>query len=155
MHVRVRITHLCSNGNISEHPIDMEAVPDEWVQFNCTVNCNYIVCWFIAGYSSPMKRNNNVPGLVIRRTFSRCTSSNYMLFFFILIITAGNTSKCTSPRSSQNAHTCLHYCAELLSTQNGDLFLQLSLLLIFLFPVHCLHAKLHVCTLTGENCNHE
>ena len=41
MHVRVRITHLRSNDNISEHPIDMEAVPDKWVQFNCTVNCNY------------------------------------------------------------------------------------------------------------------
>ena len=80
----------------SEHPIDMEAVPDEWVQFNCTFNCNYTVWWFIAGYSSPMKRNNSVPGLVIKRTSSRCTSSNYMLFFFILIIAPGNTSKCTS-----------------------------------------------------------
>ena len=137
--------------------MDMEAVSDEWVQFNCTVtsvNCNYTVWWFIAGYPSPIKRNNTVPGLITRRTFSRCTSSNQtthffevlankeldravfycgaqlqgfrgrqaprscrcvdgrcyskpalltsksfwnmnMLFFFILIITAGNTSKCT------------------------------------------------------------
>ena len=67
----------------SEHPTDMEAVPGEWVQFNCTVNCSYTVWWFIAGDQDPIKRNNSVPGLVFRRTTSmNCTSSNQKAHFF-------------------------------------------------------------------------
>ena len=62
--------------------MDVEAVPDEWVQFNCTVNCSYTVWWFIAGDQNPIKVNNSVPGLVIRRTTSRCTSSHQMTHFF-------------------------------------------------------------------------
>ena len=68
---------------IVEHPVDVEAAPNEWVEFNCTVTpCNVTVSWFIAGSSRAIKQNNTVPGLVIRRNYSRCTSSNQKTHFF-------------------------------------------------------------------------
>ena len=68
---------------IVEHPVDVETAPNEWVQFNCTVTpCNNSVSWFIAGRSRAIKKNYTVPGLFIRRSFSRCTSSNQVTHFF-------------------------------------------------------------------------
>ena len=93
----------------TEHPIDMEAVPDEWVQFNCTVNCNYTVRWFIAGYPSPIKRNNTVPGLVTRRTFSRCTSSNQTTHFFEV-----QANKAVDSKSNLWAYMLISYCTAIL-----------------------------------------
>ena len=69
---------------ILEHPKDVEAVPNEWVQFNCTVtDCNtYHVRWYIAGRSHPLNDNiNSVPGLVFRRSSSICTSSTQRTHF--------------------------------------------------------------------------
>ena len=61
----------------------MEAVPNEWVQFNCTVaNCTDTVSWFIAGRSHAIKGNSSVPGLIIWRYPSMCTSSNHKTHFF-------------------------------------------------------------------------
>ena len=66
---------------IVDHPKDVEAVPNAWVRFNCTVtDCNtYHVRWYIAGRSDPI--NNSVPGLVFRRNSSMCTSSNQRTHF--------------------------------------------------------------------------
>ena len=44
--------------------------------------------WFIAGYSSPIRNNNTVPGLITRRNSSRCTSSNQP---FCGVLSAGKT----------------------------------------------------------------
>ena len=65
---------------ILKHPVDVEAVPNEWVQFNCTVtDCNsrHLLRWYIAGRLQPIRDNDTVPGLVFRKT-SMCISSNQM-----------------------------------------------------------------------------
>ena len=68
---------------ILKHPVDVEAVPNEWIQFNCTVtDCNsrHHFRWYIAGRSHPIRDNDTVSGLVIRRT-SMCASSNQTTHF--------------------------------------------------------------------------
>ena len=58
-------------------PQDVTVEANEWAQFNCTVHCNYTVNWYMAGHSSAIKRNNTVPGLLIKRgRASSCTESN-------------------------------------------------------------------------------
>ena len=93
-----------------EHPVDVEAVPNEWVQFNCTVaNCNDTVSWFIAGRSRAIKNNDTVPGLVIRRGFFMCTSSNQKTHFFEVQATeALNMSAfyCVAYHRSQATNAC-------------------------------------------------
>ena len=95
---------------IVEHPVDVETAPNEWVQFNCTVTpCNDTVSWFIAGRSHAIKKNNTVPGLVFRRSFSRCTSSNQKTHFFEVQATeALNNSAfyCTAFRRPRTTSIC-------------------------------------------------
>ena len=69
-------------------PKDVTVEANEWAQFNCTVQCHYHVGWYMAGHSSAIKRNNTVPGLLIKRRFvSRCTESNGRTFFFEVLAT--------------------------------------------------------------------
>ena len=64
-------------------PKDVTVHVNEWAQFNCTVHCHYNVGWYMAGHSSAIKRNNAVPGLLIkRRRTSRCTGSDERTHFF-------------------------------------------------------------------------
>ena len=95
---------------IVEHPKDVEAAPNEWVEFNCTVSdCNGTVSWFIAGRSRAIKKNNTVPGLVIRRIFSRCTSSNQKTYFLEVQATeALNNSAfyCAAYQGSRTSSIC-------------------------------------------------
>ena len=92
-----------------EHPKDVEAVPNEWVQFNCTVNCNNTVSWFIAGSSFAIRGDNSVPGLIIRRYRSMCTLSNQVTHFLEVQATeALNMSAfyCATYDRSQATNTC-------------------------------------------------
>ena len=64
-------------GVLRTDPQDATVEANEWAQFNCTVRCGYTVNWYMAGHSSAIKRNNTVPGLLIRRwRASRCTRSH-------------------------------------------------------------------------------
>ena len=63
-------------GVLQTDPQDVTVEANEWAQFNCTVHCGYTVGWYMAGHSSVIKRNNTVPGLLIRWRASGCTSSH-------------------------------------------------------------------------------
>ena len=93
---------------IVEDPVDVEAVPNEWVQFNCTLtDCDdYHVRWYIAGRSQAIRDNNT--GLVIR-SFSMCTSSNQETHFLEVQATeALNNSAfyCAANQRSGTTSTC-------------------------------------------------
>ena len=61
---------------------------NEWAQFNCTARCGYSVGWYMAGHSRVIKRNNTVPGLLIkRRRASGCTESGEWTFYFEVFAT--------------------------------------------------------------------
>ena len=80
------------------------------MQFNCTITpCNYTLSWFIAGRSHAIKNNDSVPGLVIRKTVSMCTSSNQETHFLELQATeALNNSAfyCAANQGSRTTSTC-------------------------------------------------
>ena len=92
-----------------EYPKDVEVLPNEWVQFNCTITpCNYTVSWFIAGISHAIRNNDSVPGLVIRRTASMCTSNQETHFFEVQATGALNNSAfyCAANQGLQTTSTC-------------------------------------------------
>ena len=65
-------------------PKDATVEANEWAQFNCTVQCDYHVSWYMAGFPKAIKWNNTVPGLLIkRRRNSRCTESDEKKTFFL------------------------------------------------------------------------
>ena len=69
-------------------PKDVTVEVNQWAQFNCTASCNYTVSWYMAGHSNAIKRNNTVPGLLIKRPrASTCTESNERTFFFEILAT--------------------------------------------------------------------
>ena len=57
---------------------------NEWAQFNCTVQCDYrVISWYMAGHSRAIKRNNTVPGLLIKRGRAfGCTEADERTHFF-------------------------------------------------------------------------
>ena len=60
-------------------PQDATVEVNQWAQFNCTASCSYtrFVGWYIAGHNGVIKRNNTVPGLLIKRGLaSMCTESD-------------------------------------------------------------------------------
>ena len=65
-------------------PKDVTVDANQWAQFSCTVNCSYArsVGWYIAGHNSAIKRNNTLPGLLIKRSSVKCTPSNERTYFF-------------------------------------------------------------------------
>ena len=104
----VLFTHLHRNSSL-EYPKDVEVLPNEWVQFNCTITpCNYTVSWFIAGISHAIRNNDSVPGLVIRRTASMCTSNQETHFFEVQATGALNNSAfyCAANQGFQITSTC-------------------------------------------------
>ena len=69
-------------------PKDQTVEVNKWAQFNCTVRCGYIVGWYMAGHSIAIRRNNTVPGLLIKRPpVSRCTESNVSTHFLEVLAT--------------------------------------------------------------------
>ena len=74
-------------------PKDVTVEVNQWAQFNCTTSCSYTVSWYMTGYSSAIKRNNTVPGLLIKRGRSTCTESEERTHFFeVLAIKAFHKS---------------------------------------------------------------
>ena len=65
-------------------PKDVTVEVNQWAQFNCTVNSSYTrsVGWYIAGYHRAIKRNNTLPGLLIKRSHVKSTQSNEWTHFF-------------------------------------------------------------------------
>ena len=68
-------------------PKDVTVDINEWAQFNCTVRCSYTASWYMAGHSSAIKRNNTVPGLLIKRRRATCTESDERTHFFEVLAT--------------------------------------------------------------------
>ena len=72
-------------------PKDATVKANGWAQFICTVHCDYQVNWYMAGHPNAIKRNNTVPGLLIkRRHASRRTETTH--FFEVLATEAFNKS---------------------------------------------------------------
>ena len=92
------------------HPKDVTVQVNEWAQFNCTVSCGYTVGWYMAGYSNAIKRNNTVPGLLIkRRRASMCTESDKMTFFIEVLATEAfnkSTVYCAVYKTSREEKSC-------------------------------------------------
>ena len=65
---------------------------NEWAQFNCTARCGYSVGWYMAGNSRVIKRNNTVPGLLIKIRRASCTESNRTHFIEVLATEQFNKS---------------------------------------------------------------
>ena len=65
-------------------PKDVTVEVNQWAQFSCTVDCSYsrTVGWYIAGHNGAIKRNNIIPGLLIKRSFIKCTPSKEKTYFF-------------------------------------------------------------------------
>ena len=92
-------------------PKDATVEANEWAQFNCTVQCDYHVSWYMAGFPKAIKWNNTVPGLLIkRRRDSRCTGSGEKNHFFEVLATEAfnkSTFYCTAnERSRENSCSC-------------------------------------------------
>ena len=69
-------------------PKDQTVEVNKWAQFNCTVRCGYIVGWYMAGHSIAIRRNNTVPGLLIKRPrVSKCTESDGRTHFLEVLAT--------------------------------------------------------------------
>ena len=68
-------------------PKDVTVEVNKWAQFNCTVSCGYTASWYMAGHSSSIKRNNSIPGLLIKRRRSTCTESDERTSFFEVLAT--------------------------------------------------------------------
>ena len=75
-------------------PKDVTVEANEWAQFNCTVRCGYIASWYMAGYPKAIKRNNIVPGLLIKRqrASGRTESDEWTHVFEVLATEAFNKS---------------------------------------------------------------
>ena len=92
-------------------PKDATVEANEWAQFNCTVQCDYHVSWYMAGFPNAIKRNNTVSGLLIkRRRDSRCTGSGEKTHFLEVLATEAfnkSTFYCTAnERSRENSCSC-------------------------------------------------
>ena len=45
------------------------------------------ISWYMAGYHHTIKRNNTIPGLLIKQSYSGCTLSNETTHFFEIYVT--------------------------------------------------------------------
>ena len=68
-------------------PKDVTVEVNQWTKFNCTVHCEYskTVSWYMAGHNGAIKRNNTIPGLLIKLKRSpdvKCTLSNEKTHYF-------------------------------------------------------------------------
>ena len=93
-------------------PKDVTVDVNEWAQFNCTVHCQYTVGWYMAGHRNAIKRNNTVPGLLIkRRRASGCTDSDERTHFFEVLATKAfskSTFYCAAykTRREEKSYSC-------------------------------------------------
>ena len=91
-------------------PKDVTVEVNEWAQFNCTAGCGYHVSWYMAGHSSAIRRNNTVPGLLIkRRGASGCTESDERTHFIEVLATEAfnkSTFYCAANERRQESCSC-------------------------------------------------
>ena len=91
-------------------PEDKIAEVNEWAQFNCTARCDYSVGWYMAGHSKVIKRNNTVPGLLIKRLRpSSCIESNKRTHFIEVLATEAfnkSTFYCAAYERHQESCSC-------------------------------------------------
>ena len=91
-------------------PEDKIVEVNEWAQFNCTAHCGYSVGWYMAGHSRVIKRNNTVPGLLIKRLRpSSCTESNERTHFIEVLATEAfnmSTFYCAAYERHQKSCSC-------------------------------------------------
>ena len=95
---------------IVANPKDATVEANQWAHFNCTVHCQYTVSWYMAGYSRAIKRNNTVPGLLIKRwRTSRCTGSDERTHFFEVLATKAfnkSTFYCAAYETHRASYSC-------------------------------------------------
>ena len=92
-------------------PQDVTVEANQWAQFNCTVHCTHTrtVGWYMAGYDHAIKRNNTIPGLLIKRTSdSKCTSNQKIHYFEVYATEAWNKSTfyCAAYERHQKSCSC-------------------------------------------------
>ena len=93
-------------------PRDRIVEVNQWAQFNCTVRCDYSVGWYTAGCPNAIRRNNTVPGLLIKRLRpSSCTESNKRTHFIEVLATEAfnkSTFYCAAyeRRPKENSCSC-------------------------------------------------
>ena len=76
------------------NPRDVTVEANQWAQFNCTVSCSYTrgVGWYMAGYDHTIRRNNTIPGLLIKRSPTKCISNQKIHYFEVYATEAFNKS---------------------------------------------------------------
>ena len=94
-------------------PKDRIVEVNEWAQFDCTVRCGYTVGWYMAGYRNAIRKNNTVPGLLIKRPGkSKCTESNQRMTHSIKVFATEAFNKSTfycaayETRPQENSCSC-------------------------------------------------
>ena len=86
--IEYRGLNLCSHGQQRHLKCIFTVEVNEWAQFNCTVRCHYTVGWYMAGHSIAIRKNNTVPGLLIKRPrVSKCTQSDKRTHFLEVLAT--------------------------------------------------------------------
>ena len=91
-------------------PKDATVKVNQWAKFNCTASCGYTVSWYMAGYPNAIKRNNTIPGLLIkRRRASGCTESDERTHFFEVLATEAfnkSTFYCAAYETRPQENSC-------------------------------------------------
>ena len=74
-------------------PKDVAVEANEWALFSCTSRCDYSVSWYMAGHPIALRRNNSVPGLLLKKSLaSRCISNQRTHFFEVRATKTFNSS---------------------------------------------------------------
>ena len=94
-----------------QDPVDRIAELNEWVPFNCTLNCACVerFGWYMAGHSNAIRNNGSITGLTImRRNRTACTSGQRTYFIEVLATEALNKSAiyCAVVSKADCQHEC-------------------------------------------------
>ena len=105
------LTSAATDTMLFADPKDVTVEANQWAQFNCTVHCTHTrtVGWYMAGYDHAIKRNNTIPGLLIKRTSdSKCTSNQKIHYFEVYATEAWNKSTfyCAAYERHQKSCSC-------------------------------------------------
>ena len=94
-----------------QDPVDRIAELNEWVPFNCTLNCACVerFGWYMAGHSNAIRNNGSITGLTImRRQRTACTSGQRTYSIEVLATEALNKSAiyCAVVSKADCQHEC-------------------------------------------------
>jgi len=92
-----------------QDPVDKNAELNEWVPFNCTLNCTCVesLRWYMAGHSNAIRNNGSITGLTIMRPRkTECTSGLKTYFIRVLATEALNKSAIYCGAVSNCQHEC-------------------------------------------------